>query len=79
MQAQTHRGQAVTQLPNFQIIQGMSSEKFCLRWNDFESNVSSAFKDIRDEKEFFDITIAAGTQRIIIYLVRPRIGENNYV
>jgi len=39
-------------------LQKMSSEKFCLKWNDFESNISSAFKDIRDEKEFFDITIA---------------------
>lgn len=36
----------------------MTSEKFCLRWNDFERNISSAFKDIRDEKEFFDVTIA---------------------
>jgi hypothetical protein len=36
----------------------MSSEKFCLKWNDFERNISSAFRDIREEKEFFDITLA---------------------
>ena len=42
----------------------MSSEKFCLRWNDFESNISSAFKDIRDEKEFFDITIACEDEQL---------------
>ena len=36
----------------------MASEKFCLRWNDFESNVSSAFRDIREEKDFFDVTLA---------------------
>ena len=35
-----------------------SSEKFCLRWNDFESNVSSAFREIREEKDFFDVTLA---------------------
>ena len=35
-----------------------SSEKFCLRWNDFESNVSTAFRDIREEKDFFDVTLA---------------------
>jgi len=35
-----------------------SSEKFCLRWNDFEANVSSAFREIRDEKDFFDVTLA---------------------
>ena len=31
-----------------------SNEKFCLRWNDFETNISSAFQEIREEKEFFD-------------------------
>jgi len=36
----------------------MASEKFCLRWNDFEQNISSAFRDIRDEKDFFDVTLA---------------------
>jgi len=35
-----------------------SSEKFCLRWNDFEANVSSAFREIREEKDFFDVTLA---------------------
>jgi BTB/POZ domain len=35
-----------------------SSEKFCLRWNDFESNISVAFRELRDEKDFFDITLA---------------------
>eukprot|EP00092_Neocalanus_flemingeri_P092404 GFUD01117296.1.p1 GENE.GFUD01117296.1~~GFUD01117296.1.p1 ORF type:complete len:350 (+),score=74.58 GFUD01117296.1:35-1084(+) len=36
----------------------MGTEKFCLRWNDFESNISSAFRDLRDDKEFFDLTLA---------------------
>ena len=36
----------------------VDSEKFCLRWNDFESNVSGAFRDIRNEKDFFDVTLA---------------------
>jgi len=35
-----------------------SSEKFCLKWNDFESNISSAFRDLRAEKDFFDVTLA---------------------
>ena len=42
----------------------MSSEKFCLRWNDFERNISSAFKDIREDKEFFDITIACEEEQL---------------
>jgi BTB/POZ domain len=35
-----------------------SAEKFCLRWNDFESNISSAFKELREDKDFFDVTLA---------------------
>ena len=35
-----------------------SREKFCLKWNDFESNISSSFKDIKDEKDFMDVTLA---------------------
>ena len=42
----------------------MSSEKFCLRWNDFERNISAAFKDIREDKEFFDITIACEDEQL---------------
>ncbi len=34
-----------------------AAEKLCLRWNDFESNVSSSFKQIRDDKDFFDVTL----------------------
>jgi len=36
-----------------------SSEKFCLKWNDFETNISSAFRDLREEKDFFDVTLAS--------------------
>jgi len=41
-----------------------SSEKFCLKWNDFEANVSSAFRDLRDEKDFFDVTLACDDNQI---------------
>ena len=36
----------------------MSSEKFALRWNDFESNICQAFKSLRDERELCDVTLA---------------------
>jgi hypothetical protein len=35
-----------------------ATEKFCLRWNDFESNISVAFRELREEKDFFDVTLA---------------------
>ena len=42
----------------------MSSEKFCLKWNDFESNITSAFREIKEEKDFFDVTIACGDDQV---------------
>ena len=42
----------------------MGSEKFCLRWNDFESNISSAFRELRDDKDFFDVTLACEDEQI---------------
>merc|ERR1712037_734407 len=38
------------------IIMG-SSDNFCLRWNDFESNISTSFRELRDDSEFFDVTL----------------------
>eukprot|EP00092_Neocalanus_flemingeri_P038273 GFUD01041658.1.p1 GENE.GFUD01041658.1~~GFUD01041658.1.p1 ORF type:complete len:325 (+),score=77.95 GFUD01041658.1:232-1206(+) len=41
-----------------------SAEKFCLRWNDFESNISSAFRELREDKDFFDVTLACDDDQI---------------
>ena len=41
-----------------------AGEKFCLRWNDFESNISVAFREIREEKDFFDCTLSCGSRQI---------------
>ena len=41
-----------------------TNEKFCLRWNDFESNISTAFREIREEKDFFDCTLSCGSRQI---------------
>ena len=42
----------------------MTSEKFCLKWNDFESNISVSFKSIREDKELFDVTLACDDNQI---------------
>jgi len=42
----------------------MGSEKFCLRWNDFESNISLAFRELKDNEDFFDVTIACEDEQI---------------
>jgi len=47
----------------------MSSEKFCLRWNDFESNISVAFRELRDDKDFFDVTLACDDEQLSAHKV----------
>ena len=49
--------------PGYQRLK-MSSEKFCLKWNDFESNISGAFRELRDERDFFDVTLACDENQI---------------
>jgi len=36
-----------------------SDEKLCLQWNDFNENVNSAFGDLRQDKEFTDVTLVS--------------------
>ena len=42
----------------------MASEKFCLRWNDYESNLGKSFDEIRYEKDFFDVTLVCEDTQI---------------
>jgi len=44
-----------------------SNEKFCLRWNDFESNISVAFREIREDKDLFDCTLSCGSRHIQVH------------
>ena len=37
-----------------------SDAKLCLQWNDFQTNLTSAFRDLREDKEFTDVTLACG-------------------
>ena len=42
----------------------MTDNKFSLRWNDFETNMTVALKELREEKDFFDVTIACEDSQI---------------
>ena len=33
------------------------AEKLCLQWNDFKQNISASFGDLREDKDFTDITL----------------------
>ena len=36
----------------------MNSEKFSLKWNDFQATVSQSLGILRAEEDFFDVTLA---------------------
>ena len=35
-----------------------SKEKVCLQWNDFKENITTSFRELREDKEFTDVTLA---------------------
>ena len=39
------------------------SEKFCLKWNDFHTNVSKSFSRLRNENDFYDVTLVSDDQK----------------
>jgi len=39
-------------------------ERFCLRWNDFETNISNSFRELKDDKDFFDVTLACDDNQL---------------
>jgi len=42
----------------------MSTEKFCLRWNDFETNINEAFRELRESNDFLDITLVCENEQV---------------
>ena len=40
------------------------SEKFSLRWNDFESNISATLGDLRDSEDFLDVTLVCEREQL---------------
>ena len=41
----------------------MSAEKFCLKWNDFEKNISGSFRELKDDEDFFDVTLSCDADK----------------
>jgi hypothetical protein len=33
-------------------------DKYCLKWNEFESNIRESFRNLREEQRLFDVTLA---------------------
>ena len=39
------------------------AEKFCLKWNDFQTNVSTTFRKLRTSDHFYDVTLVSDDQQ----------------
>ena len=37
----------------------LDSDKFCLKWNDFQQNIITSYQDLRKEREFSDVTLVS--------------------
>lgn len=48
---------------SFQAIMA-TAQKFCLKWNNFQSNVTSVFDNLRQDEELVDITLCCEGQKI---------------
>ena len=52
-------------LPTTVRMQMQVADKFSLKWNDFQTNVSRSFYKLRSEKDFHDVTLVSDDQRQI--------------
>ena len=41
------------------------AEKFSLKWNDFQTNISRSFYKLRAENDFHDVTLVSDDQRLV--------------
>ena len=42
----------------------MAGEKLCLKWNDFQKNLEASFAELKDDRDFTDVTLACEDQSI---------------
>ena len=40
------------------------SEKFCLKWNDYQSNICYTYANLRSDDDFVDVTLVSDDQKI---------------
>ncbi|XP_033230425.1 broad-complex core protein isoforms 1/2/3/4/5-like isoform X3 [Belonocnema kinseyi] len=41
----------------------MTDQQFCLRWNNFQANITSQFHELRNDEDFVDVTFACDGRR----------------
>ena len=57
------------------------ADKICLQWNDFQKTVVSSFRNLREEKECTDVTLACedgqqvGAHKVVLKSLSPFFRE----
>ena len=46
-------------------------EMFCLKWNDYQENVVATLSELRQEEDFFDVTLAVDGDQVRHFVVLP--------
>ena len=42
-----------------------STEKLCLQWDNFVTNISAAFCDMKKENDFSDVTLVCADEQVV--------------
>lgn len=55
-------------------------QHFCLRWNNYQSSITSAFENLRDDEDFIDVTLACDgkslkAHRVVLSACSPYFRE----
>uniref|UniRef100_A0ABD2WJ71 BTB domain-containing protein n=1 Tax=Trichogramma kaykai TaxID=54128 RepID=A0ABD2WJ71_9HYME len=45
-------------------VAAAQQQQFCLRWNNFQANITSQFEALRDDEDFVDVTFACDGRRL---------------
>ena len=67
----------ISQSPTVSPIRIKMSEKLCLKWNDYKDNILTAFVNLREDKDFADVTLACedgeqvGAHKVILAASSP--------
>lgn len=55
-------------------------QHFCLRWNNYQSSITTAFENLRDDEDFVDVTLACDgkslkAHRVVLSACSPYFRE----
>ncbi|KYN12923.1 PREDICTED: broad-complex core protein isoform X3 [Trachymyrmex cornetzi] len=58
----------------------VDTQHFCLRWNNYQSSITSAFENLRDDEDFVDVTLACDgkslkAHRVVLSACSPYFRE----